>query len=890
MAVKIPIYEDRLTPSGGFMPSSGLQARGVEVSDAIGRGVQNLGMAGVGFSAQQMEVAKREEEKRQQEAKIAAEKQKAIDDANAVSAVGRPMSEGTVYWSDWLDKQSKSTVDGGYITDAEGKKIELRAAAEKEFDAWAKKFVEPITNEKARIWAESHINQLRTHTLTTALTIQAKASVANRAANLDVAVNDLATVAAKDATRADDMVTDALSLIANSGLDEITRNKVGLAAKKQIMEAANTGMMERQPTVFRDAIMERYGVAPTSEAQAVTDVAKRLGISAEDLATIISYETGGTMSPSKRGGKNNKHIGLIQFGEAEQKTYGASEGQSFGEQMQAVEKYLKDRGVRQGDDLTTLYRIINGGSRNVPLTASDGNGTIAEHVQRMQAQHAPKAMAYLQNGGSSGRAVPTQISSLVGQLDTERLPAYLSQATTLVNKEQAAYRSQVETVALDHTSAFMNGDMVQKPLTEGEFVRAYGMVDGPQRYSSYVRNQQLGSDLSSMRTMPTDQISGMLEANKPDASKPGYDAANKRYAVLTQAAERTVRARAEDPMLYAMRENIGGVKPIDWNDQAAASAELTKRAGVASTMMQSYNAPGFAMLTKDEASKLAAGFNNMGARQKLGYLATMFKAVPQPEAQRAIIQQIAPDSPLTAVAGSLMMIDQVSKVGGGFFTSAREYTPTSVATMILRGEAILNPTKGMKGEDGKPTNMIMPKEIDMRPVFNSQVGKAFANQERDAQVAYQAVKAYYAAKSEEAGDYSGEINSGRLNTAIEAVIGGISDVNGKGEVRRPWGMPEPLFRDRLKTAFDAEAKQLNLKGVDAVFGVYGLENFRDGYLLRSGTGPLLDKNGLPMVLKLDTSPAPNMVASAAPNSAASGVIRRPAPVIDRPNTQRLPQK
>ncbi len=136
-------------------------------------------------------------------------------------------------------------------------------------------------------------------------------------------------------------------------------------------------------------------------SSALTQAATDLGVSPVDLATIISYETGGKFDPSIRGGKNNKHIGLIQFGEAEQAEYGAAQGQTFAQQLPAVVKYLKARGARPGDDITTLYKIINGGNRDANINASDGNGTIGGHVERMVREHGANAAAFLNPQGAT---------------------------------------------------------------------------------------------------------------------------------------------------------------------------------------------------------------------------------------------------------------------------------------------------------------------------------------------------------------------------------------------------------------------------------------------------------------------------------------------------------
>ncbi|AYO82685.1 phage tail tape measure protein [Methylobacterium brachiatum] len=140
-----------------------------------------------------------------------------------------------------------------------------------------------------------------------------------------------------------------------------------------------------------------------SNADAVKTAASQLGISAKDLATVISYETGGKFDPSVMGGKGGNYQGLIQFGPAERAKYGVTGRETFAEQMPKVVQYLKDRGLKPGMGLDQLYATINGGNPYVDQNKSDGNGTIAQHVQRMQAQHGNRANAFLNSGqGGSG--------------------------------------------------------------------------------------------------------------------------------------------------------------------------------------------------------------------------------------------------------------------------------------------------------------------------------------------------------------------------------------------------------------------------------------------------------------------------------------------------------
>ena len=87
----------------------------------------------------------------------------------------------------------------------------------------------------------------------------------------------------------------------------------------------------------------------------------------------------------------------------------------------------------------------------------------------------------------------------------------------------------------------------------------------------------------------------------------------------------------------------------------------------------------------------------------------------------------------------------------------------------------------------------MPKDQDLRMQFNNVVGTAFAGNPSAADYAYQSVKAYYAGVSARKGNVSGDLDGALMKQSVTAVLGGVSNVNGKGDVVRPWGMTEALW-------------------------------------------------------------------------------------------------
>lgn len=140
-------------------------------------------------------------------------------------------------------------------------------------------------------------------------------------------------------------------------------------------------------------------------AAALKQAAKELGTSPEDLATVISYETGGRFSPSIYGGKGGRYMGLIQFGPSERAQFGANDKQTFKEQLPAVVRYLKTRGFKPGMGLLDLYSTINAGTPG-RYNASDGNGTVRSHVENMRRTHGARARRFLESGAQPELTAP----------------------------------------------------------------------------------------------------------------------------------------------------------------------------------------------------------------------------------------------------------------------------------------------------------------------------------------------------------------------------------------------------------------------------------------------------------------------------------------------------
>lgn len=143
-------------------------------------------------------------------------------------------------------------------------------------------------------------------------------------------------------------------------------------------------------------------------AKGIKEAADELGVDPVHLATVISYETGGTFNPTKRGPTTQwgQHKGLIQFGEPQARQHGVDWSDPYGSQLGrngAIVKYFKSSGLKPGMGLLDMYSTVNAGAPGL-YNRSDANnggapGTVRDKVENQMAGHAAKARTLIAEYG-----------------------------------------------------------------------------------------------------------------------------------------------------------------------------------------------------------------------------------------------------------------------------------------------------------------------------------------------------------------------------------------------------------------------------------------------------------------------------------------------------------
>ena len=138
------------------------------------------------------------------------------------------------------------------------------------------------------------------------------------------------------------------------------------------------------------------------------ETARAVGADPLDLATVISYETGGTFDPKQPGPTTQwgQHRGLIQFGEPQARQHGVNWDDPLNSQLGpdgAVASYLRSSGYQPGMGLLDLYSTVNAGAPGL-YNRSDANnggapGTVRDKVEQQMAGHRQNAMRLLEMDG-----------------------------------------------------------------------------------------------------------------------------------------------------------------------------------------------------------------------------------------------------------------------------------------------------------------------------------------------------------------------------------------------------------------------------------------------------------------------------------------------------------
>lgn len=366
--------------------------------------------------------------------------------------------------------------------------------------------------------------------------------------------------------------------------------------------------------------------------------------------------------------------------------------------------------------------------------------------------------------------------------------------------------------------------------------------DGQRAWDALQGIVAAGSKAQEYDRMTPAQIQADVEGSRPTEGGPETALKIKAYEIRAHAADQSLKARNADPAQFAI-DSGAGWKPLDLSKPEDAMAQLKSRANSQGLVSEQtgVNTP---LLSKQETKQFTGWLDNQKPSDRLQTLTTLRTNLPNDQAYGALMKQIAPGSPVTAVAGA--MLDKPPAAAPSWYDTRFAVNPI-VPQRMLEGQEIL---RG-KDEKGITSKFPMPPDEDLQAQFQSAVGGAnsdlFRGRPETLETAFASYKAYYAAEASHRGVTNGVINTDIARLAATSVVGH-ADTYGSTNLVVPAGMDPTRFQGTVDAASKSALKAggYSDKDIEALRG-YGMREL--GETLGTGRYVIIDGNGDPLKSK-----------------------------------------
>lgn len=852
MAVRIPQYQQQTAPNSlGTTP----HARGVGIDDSIGQGMQQFAgtLMGVG---QQLEAQRRHDEA--EDAKVWT--------ANATAKAQQDMA---------------TTFAGMQETVAEGAPNFTKDFTDK-FSEYEEGLLANAPNDTSRKFLGERLLALRADMSNRALGFEVEERRRWRVNTGKQAIDTVAATAAMDPARAPVMLAEQRAMIDALEVPPEQKRALRDHLNDTVSTAVALGEIERDPLMARAKLADRLGIDAAAAAgggSATAEVVWERMIDRESGGQQLGKDGKPLTSPKGAIGRAQvmpdtgpiaARLAGLPWDPARYRTdpdYNTALGRAYyDEQLREFgSPALAAAAYNAGPGAVREWIGRFGDPRKGAITVAEFAAKIPyKETREYVAAVAPpsRTPTEVAHDPEAGEATGDAIYDL---LPVPTVVTLLARTNQEMEKQQAQLRAAVAVRENDDLAAFADGKAVAQPISSGEFVAAFGPVEGMRRAEAYGRGQQFAGALSQLATMAPEDINRTV-AEWDARAQPGagYENAAKYRDALVHARAVVLQQRHEDPIAFAAGAGLATIEPLNLADPEAMGAELKNRAGVAATMRDKYRTP-YSLLTRGEVDSMTATMRAMSAPEKADFLATVRGSLPDAVPYHSIMAQLRPDSPVTATAGSMLALPAGAKVAigdDGMFSAAPTMTGAQVARTILIGEDLLNPPKDAKGQDGKP-KFALPSDKDLRLTWAEYTGTAYAGAPEAEQSSFQAYRAFYAAEAARLGQYDGEFNEDVAQQAARAVTGGVEWVGGS-QIVLPYGVGAETTLDLLKAQWSTARAAAGLSpSID--LGAVNLQTVGDGlYAVSAGTGPVRDKAGRPILLRVDTAQVLSGLPAGAP--------------------------
>ncbi|MDH0042459.1 hypothetical protein [Pseudomonas juntendi] len=264
------------------------------------------------------------------------------------------------------------------------------------------------------------------------------------------------------------------------------------------------------------------------------------------------------------------------------------------------------------------------------------------------------------------------------------------------------------------------------------------------------------------------------------------------------------KLRAESPIAFAQQQEGLATDVYDPSSDNAADV-MADRLSTLQSMRQKYGQTvAIKPLLPQEAAGIAAALDKATPDQQIELLGRLHDTIGDRQGYMGALQQIRPGSPVTAVVGAIAGKQKELTTATHWFKPNDVVTSMDAASVLARGENLINKTKQSNATDGKG-KFEMPSEEDFDTALDAYVKDAYADREEAKFIDRQVIRAAYAGLSAERSGGSKTLDSELMDKAVRVGVGEVTDFNGQ-DTFVPWGMDEDDFR--------LEARRKLVKAVD----------------------------------------------------------------------------
>jgi hypothetical protein len=368
--------------------------------------------------------------------------------------------------------------------------------------------------------------------------------------------------------------------------------------------------------------------------------------------------------------------------------------------------------------------------------------------------------------------------------------------------------------------------------------------DGQRYWDSLQGIVAAGAKAKDYDKMTPEQINADVNGARPTHGGPEVANDIKAFEIRANAADQSLKSRNQDPAQFVIDSGTGW-KPLDFSKPDDMLTALRSRANTQGDVSQQIgvNTP---LLSKGEQKQFTGWISAQKPDDRVQTLTALRSSMPNDQAYASLMKQIAPGSPLTAIAGSMMDRPQHGTLPT--WLNPAFSTNQVVPTRILEGEQILTG----KDEKGITSKFPMPADKDLMPQFMAAVGGSnsdlFRGRPETLETSYAAFKAYYAAEASHQGVTNGVINPSIAAAAARGVIGNATQY-GTSNLVVPAGMDPTKFEGHVDAATQSALKAGGYSDSDiGVLKIAGLRELGDTlgtgrYVMLNGNGDALKPKG-----------------------------------------------